>query len=96
MFKTEDGRKPPKCKLWLDDKKISEADERYRVEYKADIEMFRVSISDFKSELKGVYECVVSTAEEPTVSTAVEVVISCKLIHTCSCVFVIKDGLMLL
>lgn len=49
--------------------------------------MFRLSISHFESELKGVYECVASTVEA-MVSTAVKVVITCKLIdvmHTSSC-----------
>ena len=104
LFKINDGQKPPKCALWLDGKKISEADivlrldgekisdseadKHYRVDYKTERKMFKVSIPHFESELKGVYECVASTVEEPTVSTSVGVVINCKLIglqacHTC-------------
>ena len=93
LFKINDGQKPPKCALWLDGKKISdsEADKHYRVDYETERKMFKVSIPHFESELKGVYECVASTVEEPTVSTSVEVVINCKLISlqaSCSSVFV--------
>ena len=80
LFKVNDGQKHPKYALWLDGKKISEADKHYTVSYKTERKLFRVSISNFESELKGVYECVASTAEEPTVSTSVNVVINCKLI----------------
>ena len=72
LFKIKDGRETPKCELWHDSKRISEAD---IVEYDTDRKMFKLSISHFESKLKGKYECVVSTAEEPTVSTAVEVII---------------------
>ena len=72
LFKVEDGRKPPKCELQLDGATISD------VGCKSEREMFKLSISHIESELKGVYECVVSTAEEPTVSTSVEVVINGK------------------
>ena len=75
LFKIKDGRKSPKCELWLGGKRISEADKRYSVEYKIDKNVFELSILHFESKLKGVYECVVSTAEEPKVSTAVEVII---------------------
>ena len=71
LFKIKEGRKSPECELWRDGKRISEAD----IEYDTDRKMFKLSISHFESELKGKYECVVSTAEEPTVSTAVEVIV---------------------
>ena len=79
MFKIKDGRKPPKCELQLDGTTIGEVD------CKSEREMSKLSISHIES---GVYECVVSTMEEPTVSTSVKVVVNCKLIglqacHTC-------------
>ena len=73
LFKIKDGQKSPKCELRLDGKRISEADEHCSVEYNKNV--FELSIVNFESKLKGVYECVVSTAEEPKISTAVEVII---------------------
>ena len=67
LFKIEDDRKDPKCELQLEGKTVSEVD------CKPEGEMFKLSI---ESELKGVYECVVSTAEQPMVSTSVEVIIN--------------------
>ena len=95
LFKITDGRKSPKCELWLDGKRISEADEHYSVEYKIYENVFELSIFHFESKLKGTYECVVTTAEEPKVSTAIEVIIdsdSSKLayrhvMHACTIVF---------
>ena len=73
LFKIQDGRKSPRCELWLNGKLISENNEHYSVTYLIDKNEFELSISHFESKLKGVYECVVSTADEPKVSTAVEV-----------------------
>jgi hypothetical protein len=71
LFKVEDGRKPPKCELRCGKRRICEVD------CKSERKMYKLSC---ESELKGVYECVVSTVEEPTVSTAVKVTINGKLI----------------
>ena len=75
-FKIEDGRKSPNCELQLDGTTISEVD------CKPEREMFELSISHNES---GVYECVVSTVEKPTVSTSVKVVINCTLIGLQAC-----------
>ena len=89
MFKIKDGRKSPKCQLWLDGNRISKADDKHcSAEYKIHKNMFEITSSHFESKLNGVYECVVLTAEEPTVSTAVEVSIdshSSKLARRVSC-----------
>jgi hypothetical protein len=81
LFKVNDSRKG-ECELRLGDERIGEADEHYKVDYDPKRQMSIFSVSHFASELKGVYKCVVSTAEEPTVSTSVEVVINCKFIGT--------------
>ena len=75
LFKIKDGQKSPKCELWLDGKRVSEINEHYSVEYKIEKNVFELSIFHFESKLKGVYECVILTAEEPKVATAVEVII---------------------
>lgn len=72
LFKITDYRKSPKCELWLNNKRIHEHD---NVEYKIDKNMFQFSILHFESNLEGEYICVVSTAEEPKVSTAVKIVV---------------------
>ena len=85
LFKINDDQKDPKYALWLNRKKISEDDivKHYRV--KPEGNMLKISIPNFESELKGVYKCVVSTADEPMVSTSIEVVINCKLISLQAC-----------
>ena len=85
MFEINDGQKPLDCALSLNGKMISEGDKHYSIDYKTERKMFRVSIPHFQSELNGVYECVASTVEEPTVSTSVEVVVNCKLIGLQGC-----------
>jgi hypothetical protein len=77
--------KSPKYELFHDGKKISETDEDYSF-HETNRKMFVFSISNFKSEHKGVYECVVSTIGESTVSTAVKAFIDCKLMayHACT------------
>jgi arginine repressor len=80
LFKVEDGRKSPECELQLDGKTITVC--------KVERKMSKLSISHCESELKGVYQCIVSTTEEPIVSTAVEVIINCKLKIACSSAFV--------
>ena len=100
LFKIKDGRKSPKCELRLDGKRISEVDEHYSIEYEIDKNVLELSISHFESKLKGVYECVVSTAEDPKISTAIEVIIdsdSSKLayrhiMHACTIVFFVIKG----
>ena len=64
--------------LSLDGKRISQADiiKHYSIDYETERKMFKIFILHFESELKGVYECVVSTAEKPTVSTSVKVVVN--------------------
>ena len=80
LFKINDGQKPPECALWLNDKRISEADivKHYRVDYKTERNMFKVSIPHFESELKGEYECEASTVDEEhtPVSTSVKVIVT--------------------
>ena len=95
MFQIKDVCKAPKCELWLDRKRVSEADKHYSFGYKIEKNIFELSIFHFESKLKGTYECVVTTAEEPKISTAVEVIIdsdSSKLayrhvMHACTIVF---------
>ena len=74
LFKIKDGRKSPVCEWWFDDDKIEPDDEHYK--HKNDnIRMsFELSILHFQSKLKGAYQCIVSTAESPAVSTAVEII----------------------
>ena len=73
LFKVSDGRETPKCEWLVDGEKIEADDEYY--EYKCGRNTFELSIPCFESQLKGKYECVVSTAEEPRLSTAVEVIV---------------------
>ena len=73
MFKIKDGRKSPECEVWLNRKRINKED--VNIKYHSDRNMFELSILHFESTHKGVYECVASTAEEPTLSTAIEVTI---------------------
>ena len=75
LYKIKDGRKPPECKVWLNRKRIGQDDEYCSIKYNIDRNTFEISILHFVRKLKGVYECVASTVEEPTVSTAVEVTI---------------------
>ena len=94
LFKINNGRKCPKCKLWLNNGKIADDDEHYDINKN----VFELSILQFESKLKGVYKCVVSTAEEPKISTAVEVIIdsdsgkmACRHVtHTCSSAVVLN------
>ena len=77
LFKIKEGRNSPTCELWHNDGKIEANDDRYRVEYKKDNNVFELSILHFERQLKGAYECVVSTVDEPKISTAIEVIIDC-------------------
>ena len=79
LFKVKDGR-ASKYEWRVDGEKIDSDDEHYRDEsdYKdeSDKNTYKLSILQFDSKLKGIYECVVSTAEEPIVSTSVEVIVN--------------------
>ena len=70
-MKISSGREAPKCEWLVDGEKIEDDDKRYKC--KSDKNTFELSILHFDSQLEGKYECVMSTAEEPTLSTAVEV-----------------------
>ena len=73
LFKTRDGRKSPKYEWRVDGQRIEADNEHYK--YKSDKNTFELSISPFESKFQGVYECVISTTEQPTLSTAVEVTV---------------------
>ena len=74
LFKIKDGRKSPVCEWWFDDNKIGSDDEDYKHKNDNTKMPFELSIPHFKNELKGAYQCIVSTAELPAVSTAVEII----------------------
>ena len=73
LLKVSDGRDTPKCEWMLDGEEIKADNEHYK--YNIGRNAFELVIPCFESQLKGNYECVVSSAEEPTLSTAVEVIV---------------------
>ena len=73
LFKVKDNR-PSECEWRFDGEKI-ESDEHYKNE--SDKKTHKLSILHFENRFKGKYECVISTTEEPIVSTAVEVIVDC-------------------
>ena len=80
-MKVSSGRGAPKCEWFVDGEKIEDDDERYKC--KSDKNTFELSILHFDSQLEGKYECVMSTAEEPTLSTAVEVTVDSGTFNFC-------------
>ena len=75
LFKVKDGQTSPKYEWRVDEEKIISDGVLYKDEsdYKMerDKNTYKLSILKFDSKLEGKYECVVSTSEEPIVSTYV-------------------------
>ena len=72
-MKVSNGRDAPKYEWLVDGEEIKANNEHYK--YNIGHNTFELVIPCFESQLKGNYECVVSSAEEPTLSTAVEVIV---------------------
>lgn len=73
QLKVEDGREPPKCQWKVNGDEIIADGEHYVIECQNDKNAFKLSILLFESKHIGKYECIVSTVEEPILSTAVTV-----------------------
>ena len=73
LLKVSNGQDTPKCEWLVNGEKIEANDKHYK--HKSGRNTFELSIPCFKRQLKGKYECVVTTVEEPILSTAVEVIV---------------------
>ena len=71
IFKIKSTNEKVKYEWWVNDKKIKEDDERYRI---SDTRV--LAIQEFESRSEGTYMCTLSTASEPVISVSTQVQLS--------------------